>query len=887
MKTLASINKIDQERAMGEVRQDIPSQLPVGFGKYSPEIYLTLSQRKETKEMITKCEIENSTAIILSHVLLFGLCMANDPDVSAKSFEANRYTTDHRDDAGYSDSVYISPPSLTLDGTQPEAKWIWDSGQANPRNYYLYVRKTFSLRHPVLKASAYVSAYAFAELYINGQYFDRVPMNPDPEYQTYDQIDLAPYLQEGTNTIAALVHNPGEGLHHRFNARGGFFFQAAVTDATGSVTKIISDESWSVTQARAWDTDSPQRQIHHCIGIRERYDARLALEGWQQPSFNDSDWGRAKEIGVPPVTPWNHIVVIRRPRLLREIVKPVSTWDSQGYQVFDFGKEITAHPRFTITAKKAGVEMVIGTGERLESDRLPTMKYNVDYTDTYITKEGKQAWQPITWRGFRYLAIKKNPGISIDSVSAEFRSYPVQRRGYFRCSDENLNKYWEIGRWTLQICAHDTWMDTPWREQTQYIAGDTRYNMRYSIYSFGPNIKLLTDYNILSGAFSQRHSEKGAMRSRYPTGYHLGPKTSTYIPDYQLEWILMLHEYYRYYRDAGLIKQVYPNLKRLLHYFQGYVSTERSLVGRVPGWVVLDHPDTYPMDVEGENTSVNCLYYGALNSAAWIARNVMQDNLQAAEWEQKAQVVKTSIQKWLWSEKDMAFKDGYQSSRITQQTQVYALRYGLVPEDKKSQVIKYIKSKGRSCEQSFSYWLLYTMFSEGEGQWALDYMRTYWGAQTKQDDFNGAWHEQWVPGGSTSHAWCSGPTALLPEKVLGIEPISPGWKQFKIQPHLLDLAWAAGTVPTVAGDISVKVKRIRRDNQQVGTHMEVVIPENTFAKIYMPIKPLSDPAIYANGDKIWGNSTFVGNSDRITYVSKSNRFVVFQMQSGTYSLYVF
>lgn len=97
----------------------------------------------------------------------------------------------------------------------------------------------------------------------------------------------------------------------------------------------------------------------------------------------------------------------------------------------------------------------------------------------------------------------------------------------------------------------------------------------------------------------------------------------------------MLREYYMYYKDANLVKQVYPNLKDLLHYFEGYLS-ERGLIGKVPGWVVLDHPDTYKMDVDGKNTAVNCLYFGALNSAAWIARNIITDNGQAAEWEQKA-----------------------------------------------------------------------------------------------------------------------------------------------------------------------------------------------------------------------------------------------------------
>ncbi len=814
-------------------------------------------------------------------ILIFGSILHSCKPGSKRTEAGDTNQTE----SGINEYGYISPPSHLLDGIQPEASWIWDSGEINPRNYYLYVRKSFELKKPPVEARAFISAHAFAELYINGAYVDRVPTNPDPEYQTYEEIDLAPYLKKGTNTIAALVYNPGEGLHHRMDARGGFFFQAAVTDKSGGLTKILSNRTWRVTQARAWDTGTIHRQGDHTIGMRERYDARLAYDGWQQSTYKDTDWEQAKEIGVPPLEPWNQMVVIRRERLFYEILKPVSEWTSRGYRVFDFGKEITAFPRFSITAGGAGVELILGTGERLDADSLPTMKYNVDFTDTYITRDGSQSWQPLTWRGFRYLAMEEHPEISLDEVSAEFRSFPVQRLGSFTCSDEVLNKMWETGRWTLQICAHDTWMDTPWREQTQYIAGDSRYNMRYSAYAFGSNIKLLHDYNILSGAFSQRHSDAGAIRSRYPTGYHLGPTTSTYIPDYQLEWILMLHEYYLYYHDAELIEQVYPNLKDLLEYFQGFQSAERGLVGKVPGWVVLDHPDTYPMDVDGENTGVNCLYYGALNSAAWIASNIMNDVQQADEWEQMAQTVKASIQKYLWSDKDEAFKDGYQSDQITQQTQVYAMKYGLVPEGMKERVVDYTKGQGQSCEQSFSYWLLYTMFSEGEGQWALDYMRTHWGKQMKQDDFNGAWHEMWEHWGSTSHSWCSGPTALLPEKVLGVEPILPGWKQFKIQPSLFDLEWAEGVVPSVAGDIHVKLKRLMTDGAETGLQIETVVPENTSSMIYIPVRSSEYPAIYVNDKIIWQDGKLTGASDKITYNSESDDYIVFEFQAGSYVIH--
>lgn len=795
--------------------------------------------------------------------------------------------TEETTELEYSGGGYILPPSHLLDGIVPEASWIWDSGEINPRNYYLHVRKSFALKKSPVEARAFISAHAFAELYVNGAYVDRVPTNPDPEYQTYEEINLAPYLRKGTNTIAALVYNPGIGLHHRMDARGGFFFQAAISDRTGKVTKIHSDQSWRVVQALAWDTSTKKRQNDFTIGMRERYDARLAYVDWQEPSFDDSAWESAKVIGVPPLEPWNQMVVIKRERLFYETLKPVLEWNAEGYKVYDFGREITAFPHFSLTAGKAGVEIILGTGERLDSNRVPLMKDNVDYTDSYITREGSQSWNPLTWRGFRYLAIKESADVIIDNVSAEFRSFPVRREGSFTCSDQELNQIWETGRWTMQICAHDTWMDTPWREQTQYISGDTRYNIRYSVYAFAPNIKLLHDYNILSGAFSQRHSKEGAIRSRYPTGAHLGPTTSTYIPDYQLEWILMLREYYLYYQDAEIVKQVYPNLQKLLHYFEGYESTERGLVGKVPGWVVLDHPDTYKQDVDGENTAVNCLYYGSLSSAAWMARNIMEDKPKAIEWEQKAQALKDSIQKYLWSEKDNAFKDGYESSRITQQTQVYALKYGLVPEDEKASVVEFATSQGRSCEQSFSYWLLNTLFAEGEGQWALDYIRTYWGKQMKKEDFNGAWHEMWEsPRGMTlSHAWCSGPTALLPEIILGVEPLKPGWKQFKIQPCLYDLEWAEGVIPSVAGNISVKLKKLSKENADTGLQIEAVIPDKTCAMIHVPIRASEHYAIHVNDKLIWQDGKPASTGNKIRFNSASDECIILEFQAGTYMIH--
>jgi hypothetical protein len=207
-----------------------------------------------------------------------------------------------------------------------------------------------------------------------------------------------------------------------------------------------------------------------------------------------------------------------------------------------------------------------------------------------------------------------------------------------------------------------------------------------------------------------------------------------------------------------------------------------------------------------------------------------------------------------------------------------------VPADHIPQVLSFVKQQGRSCEQSFSYWLLFALFSEGEGQWALDYMRKHWGDQMKRESFNGAWHEMWETWGTTSHSWCSGPTALLPEKVLGVEPLAPGWKEFRIRPSLCDLDWAEGVVPSVAGNILVKLKLIRKGEEGSGLEIWAAIPEQTRAKIHVPFQSADDFSIAVNNKLIWQDGVSTASDKRISYDSISDDYMVFEFQAGSYTI---
>jgi alpha-L-rhamnosidase len=67
----------------------------------------------------------------------------------------------------------------------------------------------------------------------------------------------------------------------------------------------------------------------------------------------------------------------------------------------------------------------------------------------------------------------------------------------------------------------------------------------------------------------------------------------------------------------------------------------------------------------------------------------------------------------------------------------------------------------------------------------------------------GGLREMWTHG-DWSHAWGGTPLVQLSRRVLGLEPIEPGWRRARLKPCPLDLTWARGVVPTPHGDVRVE-----------------------------------------------------------------------------------
>lgn len=54
-------------------------------------------------------------------------------------------------------------------------------------------------------------------------------------------------------------------------------------------------------------------------------------------------------------------------------------------------------------------------------------------------------------KAFRYVYITHEPGVQIGEVSMQYEYLPEEYRGTFRCNDEELNRIWEVGAYTMHL----------------------------------------------------------------------------------------------------------------------------------------------------------------------------------------------------------------------------------------------------------------------------------------------------------------------------------------------------------------------------------------------------------------------------------------------------
>jgi hypothetical protein len=711
----------------------------------------------------------------------------------------------------------------------------------------LHFRRSLELAAVPLSYPVRVSADNRFILYVNSQRVGDGPARGDLSHWRYERFDLAPLLHAGSNQITATVWNWGIFAPvAQMSDRTAFLLESEATGAEG----ISTPEGWQVEIEpghRALDRSSVDVHTYFASGPGEQIDAELYDWNWQLESdanvkwvavaspmrdhvnasvnkahsadtSGDNNWGLVPdELPHTEYAPTSAGEVVRigapdgnRPDSSMFPEKPLTLPPGTSLHVILDRKTLTtAYPILTVSGGK-GAKIWLTYSEALydkqmhkgDRDEVGDRQAH-GLKDNFLPDGGQhRTFEPLWWRTWRYLALDIETAgepLTLDSLTAAFTAYPFEEKATFISPDNDLRQIWDVSWRTARLDAHETYMDTPYYEQLQYV-GDTRIQALIS-YAVANDDRLARQ---ALEAFDASRFPDGITRSRYPSSL------AQTIPTFSLLWIGMVRDWWNYRPDPEPARASLPGVRTVLDWFARYEQPD-GLLRKLPWWSFIDwvpkgEIPTY--DANGESCMTTLQYLGALDDAAALEEG-LGDVVFAERDVKRAAHVRSALSAKCWDSQRNLMAETPEHKGYSQQASILGVLFDVVPKENQQAVMENVLKiePGEklddvlSASYYFRYYLARALEHAGMGDRYLDSIKPW--RDLLPQHFT-TWPETPGETRSDSHAWSAHPIYDLLTVVAGIEPASPGFKTVRIAPHLGSLPGLKSTYPHPEGTIAVE-----------------------------------------------------------------------------------
>ncbi len=528
-----------------------------------------------------------------------------------------------------------------------KASWITHPTAPLREPLVLHFRRTLSLAAVPATYTVRVSADNRFILYVNGHRVGDGPARGDLAHWRYERFDLAPLLQPGQNLITATVWNFGiYAPIAQMTDRTAFLLES---EATGD-SSISTPEGWQVEQEPGQRPLPRVRQrllAIHGLRSRRRDRCRALRLDLEQPLSRPAHPGlpaaspmresiyssvnQAHSSDVEGDNPWGlvpdrlpHMVFEptspgedrphRHSRHLQQLSRRASHRPRRQPRPYparpqDPHHRLSAAHRLRRQGRAHQAHLLRGPLRQGPAQRRPRRsgRPRSPRPDRQLPSRRRRSIAPSSRSGGApgaiSTSISKPPAepLQLESLTANFTAYPFKERATFQSPDPDLAKIWEISWRTARLDAHETYMDTPYYEQLQYV-GDTRIQALIS-YAVTGDDRLARQ---AIEAFDQSRISEGITRSRYPSSL------AQNIPTFSLLWIGMVHDYWLYRPDPQPARSSLPGTRTVLDWFATHEQPD-GLLDKLPWWSFIDwvtkgEIPTY--DANGESCVTTLEYLG-------------------------------------------------------------------------------------------------------------------------------------------------------------------------------------------------------------------------------------------------------------------------------------
>ncbi len=741
-------------------------------------------------------------------------------------------------------------PSL-LSGSW-SASWITCPDIAQ-REYGVYhFRKTFSVAARPAKFVVHVSADNRYRLFVNGKVVCSGPARGDLYNWYFETIDIAPYLQTGNNTIAALVWNMGVYAPvAQISNQTAFVLQG-----NSEAEKMVNTgDSWKVFANTAYtpcSTDNAARlHTYMVVGPGDNVDAAKYPWGWEQGSYSDAAWLTPKRIANPvpagygsdnlwTLQPRNipqmgeklqRIPVVRKTEGMatsgdflkggKPLVIPAETTVTL---LLDQTFNTVAYPELILSqGKNASVKMTYAEalyqkdGQKGNRNEVEGKTVIGNYDIFKPDGGSKRMFRPLWVRTYRFLQLEittHEQPLVIEDLYGIATGYPFTVKASFTSSDPSLQQIWDIGWRTAQLCAGETYFDCPYYEQLQY-EGDTRIQSLISLYVTGDD--RLMRKAILD--FYHSRVPEGLTQGRYPSS------RLQVIPPFSLFWVSMLYDYWMHEKDQKFVSNFLIPVTGVLDWFEKNIDPSKKMLGSMKWWSFVDWDHKFPGGtpdgaMDGNSAIITLQYVNTLQQAAELFAFFGKAN-EAAHYKQlAADLAKNTYAQCFDTKKGVMANTPFKNT-FSQHASIMAVLTGTVPAaDMKPVMLKVLNDTSLS-QATFYYRFYLNRALKKAGMADMYYSQL---APWRGMIANGltTFAENPDPTRSDCHAWSSSPNYDFFATICGIVPSAPGFSSVRIEPALGELKQATGTMPHPDGMITVALERKGKE----GISADITLPQN-------------------------------------------------------------
>lgn len=593
--------------------------------------------------------------------------------------------------------------------------WISEKSQTP-----FYARREFNIKKQVQKATAYVCGLGQFIFHINGQKVSDHEL--DPGWTNYDKkiqyvkFDVTKLLHEGKNALGVEVGNgwflkedehytftfpafmpPNPNPYRPFGKELVLAIKLVLDYADETEEILYADENFQVKEHPV--------KMSNVYGS-ETYDASLEQTGWDKTDFDASEWKAASVISEED-TPKGELVEQFQPA-----IKVIRSYPAKyihsvcNRDIYDLGQNVSGMLKLSYRGKKGDV-LRIYPAEKLDKDKnadqVAKSWGTVGNCITCVVGED-DVWQEyrmrFTYFAGRYFAVEKSSeAVEVNDITGEAISSAWKTNGTFQCDDSRYVQIYDLVEKAVEANMVSVHTDCPtlerfaWQEPNHLMAPSIMYmkdgRKLWEKFFMDMRTDQLTENDYFMDLEGNRfYPGAGLIPSQAPCYVHNvlpvpGMGSFFDIIPWGSSGILGVKWHYLFYGDKQVIADNYEMGKKYLEHLKTKQNAEGFLNYGLGDW---GNPDN---QLARENVETAFLYADAITLAEFA--EILGEKEDEVQLRQFAEEIKENYNQRLLVQ-DEKGKWCYRSFEhteklvITQACEALPLYWGMVPEDKVSDV---------------------------------------------------------------------------------------------------------------------------------------------------------------------------------------------------------